>query len=60
MTKALKSRSRLAVLPDFKVNDFGVTFDGQKVIEEADDSFTAAGKVGVWIKARGVNAVRRF
>ncbi len=36
---------------DFKGNQFTVTFDGQKVIEASDESFTAAGKVGVWTKA---------
>lgn len=36
---------------DFQGNQFTVTFDGQKVIEAADDSFPDAGKVGVWTKA---------
>lgn len=36
---------------DFKGNKFTVSFDGKKVIEATDDSFSAAGKVGLWTKA---------
>jgi hypothetical protein len=36
---------------DFAGNKFTVTFDGKKVIEASDDSFSEAGKVGVWTKA---------
>jgi hypothetical protein len=36
---------------DFEGNKFTVTFDGNKVIEAADQSFANAGKVGVWTKA---------
>jgi hypothetical protein len=36
---------------DFQSNKFTVTFDGKKILEVTDDSFTDAGKVGVWTKA---------
>src|SRR5213080_3490281 len=39
---------------DFKGNQFTVTFDDKKVIEANDNSFTEAGKVGVWTKADSV------
>lgn len=39
---------------DFVGNRFVVTFDGEKVIEATDESFTEAGKVGVWTKADSV------
>lgn len=45
---------------DFAGNRFVVTFDGKKVIEAADDSFTAAGKVGVWTKADSVTLFDDF
>lgn len=45
---------------DFAGNKFTVTFDGQKVIEATDDSFTAAGKVGVWTKADSVTLFDDF
>ena len=45
---------------DFKGNQFTVTFDGQKVIEASDDSFTEAGKVGVWTKADSVTLFDDF
>ena len=45
---------------DFKGNQFTVTFNGQKVIEAADDSFAAAGKVGVWTKADSVTLFDDF
>jgi hypothetical protein len=35
---------------DFTGNKFTVTFDGRKVIEATDDSFSDAGKVGVWTR----------
>src|SRR5512137_2698247 len=36
---------------DFEGNKFTVTFDGKKVIEATDASFSDAGKVGIWTKA---------
>jgi len=36
---------------EFHDNKFTVTFDSTKVIEANDNSFTEAGKVGVWTKA---------
>jgi hypothetical protein len=45
---------------DFAGNKFTVTFDGKKVIEAADDSFTEAGKVGVWTKADSVTLFDNF
>ncbi len=36
---------------DFEGDKFTVTFDGNKVIEATDKSFSDAGKVGVWTKA---------
>ena len=45
---------------DFEGNEFGVTFDGKKVIEAADDSFKDAGKVGVWTKADSITLFDDF
>jgi len=45
---------------DFDGNRFSVTFDGKKVIEVTDDSFTDAGKVGVWTKAASVTLFDDF
>lgn len=45
---------------DFQGNRFTVTFDGEKVIEVSDDSFSAAGKVGVWTKADSVTLFDDF
>ncbi len=45
---------------DFSGNRFIVTFDGQKVIEAADDSITEAGKVGLWTKADSVTLFDDF
>lgn len=45
---------------DFKGSQFTVTFDGEKVIEASDDSFTAAGKVGLWTKADSVTLFDDF
>ena len=45
---------------DFLGNKFTVTFDGQKVIEATDDTFAAAGKVGVWTKADSVTLFDDF
>jgi len=39
---------------DFYSSHFTVTFDGTKVIEADDASFSDAGKVGVWTKADSV------
>jgi hypothetical protein len=45
---------------DFAGNKFTVTFDSKQVIEATDDSFTAAGKVGVWTKADSVTLFDEF
>jgi hypothetical protein len=45
---------------DFAGNKFTVTFDGHKVIEATDDSFSEAGKVGVWTKADSVTLFDDF
>jgi 3-keto-disaccharide hydrolase len=38
----------------FRGNLFTVSFDGQKVFDVEDSTFTAAGKVGLWTKADSV------
>ena len=38
----------------FQGNVFTVTFDGQKIFEVEDSTFSAAGKVGLWTKADSV------
>ncbi len=45
---------------NFQGSRFTVTFDGEKVIEASDDSFAAAGKVGVWAKADSVTLFDDF
>jgi hypothetical protein len=45
---------------EFKGNKFTVIFDGKKVIEATDDSFSEAGKVGVWTKADSVTLFDDF
>ncbi len=45
---------------DFQGGKFVVTFDGQKVIDSGDESFTDAGKVGVWTKADSVTLFDDF
>ena len=45
---------------DFEGNKFTVTFDGNKVIETTDESFTEAGKVGLWTKADSVTLFDDF
>src|SRR5262249_14032838 len=45
---------------DFVGNRFTVTFDGKKVIEASDGSFSDAGKVGVWTKADSVTLFDDF
>lgn len=45
---------------DFAGNKFTVTFDGNKVIDANDDSFSDAGKVGVWTKADSVTLFDDF
>ena len=37
-----------------------VTFDGKPVIETTDDSFSEAGKVGLWTKADSVTLFDDF
>ena len=39
---------------DFKGDQFAVTFDGSKVIEARDATFSGTGAVGVWTKADSV------
>lgn len=45
---------------DFAGNRFTVSFDGKKVIDASDTSFTDAGKVGVWTKADSVTLFDDF
>jgi hypothetical protein len=45
---------------DFNGNDFTVAFDGKKAVEWEDDTFKAAGKVGVWTKADSVTLFDDF
>jgi hypothetical protein len=45
---------------DFQGSHFTVTFDGTKVIEADDTSFSDAGKVGVWTKADSVTLFDDF
>ncbi len=45
---------------DFQGNHFTVTFDGERVIEATDDSFSNAGKVGVWTKADSITLFDDF
>ncbi len=45
---------------EFWDNKFTVIFDGKKVIEATDDSFSNAGKVGVWTKADSVTLFDDF
>ncbi len=45
---------------DFKGNQFTVIFDNKKVSEASDNSFTEAGKVGVWTKADSVTEFDNF
>jgi hypothetical protein len=45
---------------DFHGNQFAVTLDGHKVIEATDDSFSDAGKVGLWTKADSVTLFDDF
>ena len=45
---------------DFQDNRFTVSIDGQKVIEATDESFSEAGKVGVWTKADSVTLFDDF
>jgi len=45
---------------DFQGNHFAVTFDGKKAIEWDDNTFTDAGKVGVWTKADSVTLFDDF
>lgn len=45
---------------EFTADRFVVIFDGRKVIEARDSSFTGAGKVGVWTKADSVTLFDGF
>ena len=45
---------------EFQGNHLTVTFDGKKVIEATDDSFSETGKVGVWTKADSVTLFDDF
>ena len=44
----------------FEGNKFAAIFDGKKVIEATDDSFSDAGKVGVWTKADSITVFDDF
>ena len=57
---AVKSGVWHTLRVDFAGNKFTVTFDGKKVIEANDDSFTDNGKVGVWTKADSVTLFDDF
>jgi hypothetical protein len=45
---------------DFQGTHFAVTFDGERALEWDDDTFTEAGKVGVWTKADSVTLFDDF
>lgn len=45
---------------DFQGSHFMVRFDGEKVIDATDESFSDAGKVGVWTKADSVTLFDDF
>jgi hypothetical protein len=45
---------------DFKGKHFTVSFDGKKVIEAEDDTFSKPGAVGVWTKADSVTLFDDF
>jgi hypothetical protein len=45
---------------NFQGNKFTVTLDGKKLIEATDDSFSDAGKVGVWTKADSITIFDDF
>ena len=45
---------------DFIGNTFTVTFNGRKIIESSDVSFSDAGKVGLWTKADSVTLFDDF
>jgi len=45
---------------DFSGPDFAVTFDGKRLFVVRDETFTAAGAVGVWSKADSVTEFERF
>ena len=45
---------------DFQGSRFTVMFDGGKVIEATDDSFSEAGRVGVWTKADSITLFDDF
>ncbi len=45
---------------EFTANRFTVILDGRKVIEASDESFSGAGKVGVWTKADSVTLFDDF
>ena len=45
---------------DFEGNKFTVTFDGKKAIEATDDTFSDAGKVGVYTRSDSVTVFDDF
>src|SRR5215210_2458794 len=45
---------------EFEGNKFTVSFDGNKVIEATDESFSNAGRVGLWTKADSVTLFDDF
>ena len=60
VNRRVKSGEWHALRVDFQGNRFVVSFDGEKVIEAADDHFSGAGKVGVWTKADSVTLFDDF
>ena len=49
-----------ALRVDFKGKQFTVSFEGKKVIEAEDDTFSKSGAVGVWTKADSVTLFDDF
>jgi hypothetical protein len=45
---------------DFKGDSFAVSFNGKKLIETTDSTFSEAGKVGLWTKADSVTLFDDF
>jgi ABC-type nitrate/sulfonate/bicarbonate transport system ATPase subunit len=53
-TGAVSSRAWHDLAVEAKGDQFQVFFDGKKVLEAKDDTFTAAGKAGMWTKADSI------
>jgi hypothetical protein len=45
---------------DFEANHFAVTLDGKRLLEATDDTFSEAGKIGLWTKADSVTLFDDF